>query len=283
MNILTFDIEEWFHIQFDEVSEFHKTRTFQKRLPVILHKILDRLDLIDIKATFLCLGWVGEVYPELIREIHKRGHEIGSHTNDHKLVHSQSPKEFRKDLRQSIETISNLTGSSITTFRAPAFSITQNNEWAYEVLIEEGIEIDLSLFPSKRDFGGNTKHLIEGPQVLKTPSGNLKELPINFSRIFGKKLIYSGGGYFRLSPYWVTKSLMKSSDYTMCYFHARDFDPKQPVLDGLSKSRKFKSYYGLKSAWHKFECLTNDFKFLNVNESSKLINWDSVPIITIEK
>ena len=283
MNILTFDIEEWFHIQFDEISEFHQTRFFEKRLPVILHKILDRLDLIDTKATFLCLGWVGEVYPELIQEIHQRGHEIGSHTNDHKLVYRQSPKEFRNDLRQSISTLTNLTGSPITTFRAPAFSITQNNEWAYEVLIEEGIEIDLSLFPSKRDFGGNTKHLIEGPQVLKTPSGNLKELPINFSRFLGKKLIFSGGGYFRLTPYWLTKSLMKSSDYTMCYFHARDFDPQQPILTGLSKSRRLKSYYGLTSAWGKFESLTNDFAFLNVKQACEHINWGSVPIIPIQK
>ena len=283
MNILTFDIEEWFHIQFDEISEYHITRSFEKRLPIILHQILDRLDLIDTKATFLCLGWVGEVYPELIREIHKRGHEIGSHTNDHKLVHKQSPREFRNDLRQSIATLTDLTGSAITTFRAPAFSITQNTEWAYEVLIEEGIEIDLSLFPSRRDFGGNTKHLIEGPQVLKTPSGNLKELPINFSRILGKKLIYSGGGYFRLTPYWLAKILMKSSDYTMCYFHARDFDPGQPELAGLSKIRRFKSYYGLESAWSKFECLTKDFTFLSVKQACDIINWDSVPIISIEK
>jgi peptidoglycan-N-acetylglucosamine deacetylase len=281
MNILTFDIEEWFHIQFDEISAYHKTKSFEKRLPVVLHQILNRLDIIDTKATFLCLGWVGEVYPELIREIHKRGHEIGSHTNDHKLVHSQKPEEFRKDLRQSIETLTDLTGSSITTFRAPAFSINNHTDWAYEVLIEEGIEIDLSLFPSKRDFGGNTEHIIEGPQVLKTKSGNLKELPINFSTFLGKKLIYSGGGYFRLTPYNLTKKFMKSSDYTMCYFHARDFDPGQPILDGLSQTRKFKSYYGLKSAWGKFENLTNDFTFLSVKQASEFINWDNVPHIDI--
>jgi peptidoglycan-N-acetylglucosamine deacetylase len=281
MNILTFDIEEWFHIQFDEVSKYHKTESFEKRLPRILHQILDKLDQINTKATFLCLGWVGEVYPELIREIHKRGHEIGSHTNDHKLVHTQSPAEFRKDLKQSIATLSNLTGSPIKTFRAPAFSITDECEWAYEVLIEEGIEIDLSLFPSKRDFGGNAGHLITGPQIFKTKSGSLKELPINFSNFMGQKLIFSGGGYFRLTPYWLTSQFMKSSNYTMCYFHARDFDPKQPVLDGLSLTRKFKSYYGLKSAWGKFENLTNDFKFLNVKQASELINWDSVPHINI--
>jgi len=282
MNILTFDIEEWFHIQFDEISEYHKTKSFEKRLPRILNQILDRLDLVDIKATFLCLGWIGEVYPELIREIHKRGHEIGSHTNDHKLVHGQKPEEFRKDLRQSIAILTDLTGSAVTTFRAPAFSITKNSEWAYEILIEEGIEIDLSIFPGKRDFGGNSVHPISGPHVLHTQSGNIKELPISFSRVIGKKLIYSGGGYFRLSPYWLTKKLMKSEDYTMCYFHARDFDSDQPVLPGLSNIRKFKSYYGLKSAWGKFESLTHEFNFINVEKADEIINWNSVPIYHIK-
>lgn len=277
MQILTFDIEEWFHIKFDEISKYHQNRSFEKRLPEILNQILDRLDQINTKATFLCLGWVGEVYPELIQEIHKRGHEIGSHTNDHKLVNTQTPEEFRKDLRQSIATLTDIIGTPIKTFRAPAFSINHESKWAYEILVEEGIEIDLSLFPSKRDFGGNIEHLIYGPQVLRTPSGNLKELPMNFSNVLGKKFIFSGGGYFRLTPYCLTKHLMRSSDYTMCYFHARDFDPGQPVLEGLSTKRKFKSYYGLKSAWSKFECLTSDFTFLNVKQANNLINWESVP------
>ena len=281
MNILTFDIEEWFHIEFDEISEFHKTKSFEKRLPKILHQVLDKLDEIGTKATFLCLGWVGDVYPELVLEIHKRGHEIGSHTNDHRLVYSQSPTEFRKDLRCSINTLENIIDSPIKTFRAPAFSITENTKWAYEILVEEGIQVDLSLFPAKRDFGGNANHGIQGPLLIQTQSGSLKELPINFSSILGQKLIYSGGGYFRLTPYWLMRYLMTSSDYTMCYFHARDFDPGQPVLQGLSEMRKFKSYYGLKSAWSKFEHLTHDFNFFNVKEASELVNWESVPKITI--
>lgn len=67
----------------------------------------------------------------------------------------------------------------------------------------------------------------------------------------------------------------------MTYFHPRDFDFKQPIINDLSKLRKFKSYYGLRNAYQKLEKLIKDFDFIDLREANQKCNWGESKIIKI--
>ena len=234
------------------------------------------LDRKNQKATFFILGWVAREFPHIVKKIHELGFEIATHSDRHQLAYNQTKKEFSDDLESSIKSIEDVTGVKVRTYRAPGFSIKDENKWAFEVLSKHGIEIDCSVFPARRSHGGFARYGHSGPSVIRTNDASIKEMPINLFSFLGKKVIFSGGGYFRLLPYPLIKQMMIRSDYVMTYFHPRDFDKNQPVISDLSLSRRFKSYYGLGGAFSKLERLIDDFEFIDVNEADQRINWNSV-------
>ena len=105
---------------------------------------------------------------------------------------------------------------------------------------------------------------------------------INLYPVLGKNIIFSGGGYFRLIPYPLMKHFMKNSHYVMTYLHPRDFDAEQPMIEGLSAFRKFKSYVGLKSSYIKLEKLIRDFSFVSLDEANRQINWSDAKRIVLD-
>jgi len=275
MNILTFDIEEWFHIiDVPSAKDENQWDKFEVRIHKNVDRILDLLKKKNQKATFFCLGWVGKKHPEIIKKIDKNGHEIASHSNLHKPVYRMNKKEFKKDTEISIKLLEDITGKKIRIYRAPSFSFKEENKWAFEILIELGITIDASVFPAKRSHGGFENFGEANPCRIDINGHRIKEFPINVISILGKNIIFSGGGYFRLLPYPLIKIFMQKSNYVMTYFHPRDFDPNQPILDGCSRIRKFKSYYGLDKSFQKLEKLLNDFEFIDINQADKNINWN---------
>ncbi|ETN95787.1 polysaccharide deacetylase family protein [Zhouia amylolytica] len=282
MNILTFDIEEWFHVLDNNHTKTEKDwSNFESRIHQNMNTIFELLDNSKQKATFFCVGWIAEKYPEVIKEIISRGFEVGSHTHLHQLVYDQSPKQFEEDLKRSIQTLEDASGQKVRSFRAPGFSITSETPWAFETLLKNGIEIDCSVFPASRAHGGFNSFGHAEPAYIELNGMRLKELPINTHEIGGKKLVFSGGGYFRLFPYGAIKSFTQKSDYVMTYFHPRDFDFDQPMLPGLSLTRKFKSYYGLKQAKPKLQRWLNDFNFMDIASAEKKINWDKVKVVNL--
>lgn len=278
MNILTFDIEEWFHLLDNRSTQTEKEwSTFESRIHQNMDRIYQILSKNDVKATFFCVGWIAEKYPEVIKEIVNRGYEIGSHTRMHQLVYSQNQKEFKADIEHSIKTLEDLSGTKVKYFRAPGFSITEETKWAFETLVELGIEIDCSIFPAARAHGGFSSYGSSKPSIIEYNGISIKELPINYSSVLSKPVIFSGGGYFRALPYPLIKKWTKQSDYVMTYFHPRDFDAGQPVIKDLSRSRKFKSYIGLKGAEKKLNNWLKDFDFVDIETANNAINWNDVP------
>jgi polysaccharide deacetylase family protein (PEP-CTERM system associated) len=246
-----------------------------------MERILGILDTVKIKATFFCLGWVAEKYPEIVREIDARGYEVGTHTAMHQLIYEQSPKVFGRDLEYSIKTLEDITGKKVRCFRAPGFSIREENKWAFEILFNQGIEIDSSIFPAPRAHGGFPSYKGAFPSVLQYNKIRLKEFPINYTTILTKPVIYSGGGYFRLFPYLFIKHWVKNASYLMTYFHPRDFDARQPIITTLPLARIFKSYIGLKSAFCKLQKLLADFDFVDIAEANRMTDWNNVQIVDI--
>jgi len=282
MNILTFDIEEWFHI-LDNAST--KTEMEWSHYPSRIHRNMEKiytiLEQTNTKASFFVLGWIAEKYPEIIKDIFDRGYEIGSHSTFHQLVYEQTREEFFQDVSRSIKTLEDISGKKIRMFRAPGFSITERNKWAFEILYELGIEIDSSVFPAGRAHGGMPSYGTSQPSLLKYNGIQLKEFPINTYPFLGKEIIFSGGGYFRLFPYSFIKRYTEKSSYLMSYLHPRDFDAEQPIIKDLPLSRKFKSYIGLKKSSQKLTYWLTDFEFIDIKTADSQINWNIIKTVEL--
>jgi peptidoglycan-N-acetylglucosamine deacetylase len=280
MNILTFDIEDWYNCDF--LTQDFNWDKYEVRLYEGIDRILSALDSAQLKGSFFCLGWVAEKHPEIIRRIHAEGHHIGCHSYQHELAFRFDKEDFRQDTDKSRKLLEDITGTNVNAFRAPGFSITENNSWALEVLSELGFEYDCSIFPAAHDYGGYPSFGKAEPVIFKLPNGaELKEFPINFHSMMGRNLVFSGGGFFRLFPYHLIHKWGKSSSYLMTYFHTRDFDPEQPMIESLPLMRKFKSYVGLKHSYAKFQHLLRDFNFVDVESADKLVDWTNARRIVI--
>lgn len=274
LNILTFDIEEWYH--FDIFSTEDKWLDYPPRIDLYLPRVLDKLDDHETKATFFCLGWIARTYPQVLKQIKQRGHEIACHSDKHFFVREMTPESFNQDLRQALDSIENVIGEKVTSFRAPAFTISEDATWAFEVLAKNGIENDCSIFPTTRSFGGFPSFGEAKPTLIRYKDYKIKELPINSATLFGKQIVFGGGGYFRLFPYRVIKKWMNQSDYNITYLHMRDFDYEQPRFKYLSKPRYFKSYYGIRQAYPKFEKMLADFKWISVGQAIQQIDFNAI-------
>lgn len=282
MNILTFDIEDWYNCDF--ISGDFDWGKHEVRIYEGVRRILDELDKRNLKGTFFCLGWLAENHPTIIREISDRGHEIGCHSYQHELSHRFIPEEFITDTTKAKCLIEGVIGKPVKLFRAPAFSITKNNTWTLKALADMGFEYDCSMFPAPHDYGGMPSYGEGVPKRIDVGDGRyIKEFPINIKQIAGKNIVFSGGGFFRLFPYWLIRRWAKDTEYMMTYFHPRDFDAGQPVVPGLPLMRRFKSYVGIKGAFKKFQHLLDDFTFVNIAQADKLMEWDKVQVLALDE
>src|SRR4051794_27920115 len=205
INALTVDVEDYFHVSgFEGVVDRRHWDDFESRVGASSDRLLDVLAAANVRATFFVLGWVAERQPSLVRAIRSAGHEIGSHGHGHRLIYEQTPEEFRADLRRSLDVIQDCVGERVTAYRAPSFSITSRSLWALDVLIEEGITLDSSIYPTHHDRYGIPGTPLE-PHRLSRPAGDLWEFPPPVWRVGGYPLAIGGGGYFRLYPYAATK------------------------------------------------------------------------------
>ena len=177
MRVLTFDIEEWFHC--DCISGSYDWDIYDKRIDHDTDKILQLLADHNQKATFFCLGWIAEKYPFIIKKIHSQGHQIGCHSNLHQLICRFTKEQFEADTVTALKRIEDITGEKIILYRAPAFSITKKFKWAFEVLVENGIEFDCSVFPAKHEYGGFPSLGISTPALLDVNGCLIKEFPVN--------------------------------------------------------------------------------------------------------
>lgn len=281
MNILTFDIEDWFHLlDVPSTAALINWKNFPSRIHGNVERILEITKQYNYKATFFCLGWIAEQYPNIIRRIDELGFEVASHSYSHQLAYQQSPVQFRQDITRSIYTLEDIIGKKVESFRAPGFSVISGMPWFFEILIELGIKYDSSVFPATRGHGGFANFGSAVPAVIECQSGKLKEFPINLAGFFGKQIVFSGGGYFRILPYHNIQKLTRKSDYIMTYFHPRDFDADQPVLD-LPLHRRFMSYIGLKRAYTKFNRWLGENEFMDIAAADVAIDWDRAPLIRI--
>ena len=282
MNILTIDVEEWFHLlDFDATRTEAEWGKYEVRIYKNVERLLEILEQTDTRATFFIIGWVAKTYPDLVRKIAGK-YQIGCHTMNHQIVWQQTPAEFRADMEEGIKMLEDITSKKVECFRAPGFSLRESEGWAYEILADLGIQYDCSVFPGRHAHGGMPSYPQPTPGIIEYKGVRMKEFPISFKTLGGRHIVFSGGGYFRLCPYpLIRKWSQESSKYMMSYIHPRDLDAGQPMIPSLPPARKFKSYVGLSGAEKKFRKWLKDFRFMDVETASGQIDWEAAPHIKL--
>lgn len=291
MNLITFDIEEWYYEQ-QRNGRAEKYAEYDRYLDAILDKLEDR----KLKATFFCVGEMGKLFPEVIRKIHAQGHEIGCHSNFHIWLNKITEAECREDTHQAVDSLEQCIGEKVKSYRAPAFSIGENNKWAFEILVENGIERDASIFPAERDFGGFPHFGQKTPCIVEYNGVRIKEFPICTTKVLGKEMAYSGGGYFRFFPLYFVKKEMRKSPYSMCYFHIEDLVPEK---EGVPSKKEYEDYYkepgtlkarylrylktnlGKKNAFPKMMQLIDSMGFVGLQQADNEMDWNASPIVKL--
>jgi polysaccharide deacetylase family protein (PEP-CTERM system associated) len=287
-NAFTVDVEDYYHVTaFERSINRSDWERYDSRVRVNTLRILDLLDRHETKATFFVLGWVAEHEPELIREIQRRGHEIGSHGYWHHLVYEQSQDEFRSDVRLSRDVLQEVIGRPVLAYRAPSFSITKQSMWALEVLAQEGFTMDSSVFPIRHDRYG-----IPGasPEMhrIDTPAGPVWEFPMSIVRLLGRMNVpVGGGGYFRLYPLrWTLRMLSKiNSTYRRsftCYVHPWELDPGQPRLRAGSRISRARHYVNLSTTEKKLGVLLKTFRFGRLCDLLPVARTPSSSLVNVE-
>lgn len=239
MNILSINAEDWYN-GFVPAEDMDWDR-FEYRVDKLLLPMLDELDKYGIKAVIFCTGWLAEKHSEIVLEITSRGHIIGCNGYWHIEPLAMSVDEFREDTRKAKVILEEVSGQKVKAYRAANFSL---DEERLKVLVELGFLVDSSM---------------EGDKPYSI--GEIIEYPI---AKYKGKVPFSGGGFFRLMPYWVIRKAMKEMPYVMTYFHPRDFDSEQPQWPGLSAKDRFLTTVGVSGAFKKWQKMLHDFKFDNI-------------------
>lgn len=261
---LTIDLEDWFHfLDLDATASVEQWKSFEGRIEQMTLALLAFLDAHEQRATFFVLGWIADRYPDLVAEVARRGHEIGCHSYAHPLVSDMTPAAFERDLATALDCIERACGVQPRAYRAPGFSINGRSLWAFDLMTKHGIEVDSSIFPAARAHGGLAS-APSRPFRVATAYGPLTELPVSCTELLGRRLVFSGGGYFRLCPTsileWAFARAVSLEQPVMTYFHPRDFFSDQPRLP-MSPIRHFRAYVNLSKTFDKLARLfqTNAF------------------------
>lgn len=267
-NALTIDVEDYFQVSaFAPCIARSEWETRECRIERNMHLILDMLDRNDVKATFFTLGWIAERYPALIRETAARGHEVASHGYAHQRASDQSPQEFLADIRLAKTLLEDLSGQAVQGYRAPSFSIGTGNLWAFDSLAEAGYRYSSSIYPIKHDHYG----IPDAPRFMHDVRPSLIEIPATTIRAFERNWPASGGGYFRLMPYLLSRRLIRRVNEqdgaaAVFYFHPWEVDPQQPRVHGASAKARFRHYLNLHRMESRLERLLQDFKWGRMDE-----------------
>ncbi|NJN06093.1 MAG: DUF3473 domain-containing protein [Rhodobacteraceae bacterium] len=264
-NALSFDVEDYFHVSaFREQVRPEAWPDFESRVEQNTDKTLAVLAESSTKATFFVLGWVATRFPGVVRRIAQQGHEVACHGYSHQLIYQQEPSRFREETVRSKKLLEDQCGQAVLGYRAASFSITAASRWALDVLSECGFQYDSSLFPVRHDLYGSAVDSVL-PHRLTTPSGErLVEFPMTVADVLGVRVPVSGGGYFRLYPYQLTRALLRRRNAQgqpfVFYLHPWELDPAQPRIDAPWRSR-FRHYNNLASCESKLRRLVADFQF----------------------
>ena len=266
INALTIDVEDYF-----QVSAFapHIPRsewpTRECRVERNVDRILAMLDQHGTQATFFTLGWVAERYPALVRRIVAEGHELASHGYGHERACDQTETAFFADINLAKLILEDLAGQEVKGYRAPSFSIGAKNLWAFDCLERAGYRYSSSIYPIRHDHYG----MPEAPRHAHAVGG-LLEIPATTLRFLNRNWPASGGGYFRLMPYGLSRWMLRRINHVdklpaVFYFHPWEIDPDQPRIPDISSKTRFRHYVNIHRMEARLQRLLGDFRWARMD------------------
>jgi len=262
-NALTIDVEDYFQVSaFAPYIARADWEQRECRVERNVDRILALLDEHDTEATFFTLGWIAERYPQLVRRIAEQGHEVASHGYGHQRASELSRAEFSADIQRAKGVLEGLTGQEVAGYRAPSFSIGTANLWALDSLARAGHRYSSSIYPIRHDHYG----MPDAPRFMHQAADGLIEIPITTLRLFNRNLPSSGGGYFRLLPYALSRWMLQrvndaDQESAVFYFHPWEIDPGQPRIAGIDRRTRFRHYVNIQRMEGRLQSLLGDFKW----------------------
>ena len=267
-NALTIDVEDYFQVSaFAPYIERNHWDQRPCRVEQNVSRILDMLDDHHTKATFFTLGWIAERYPALVRRIVEAGHELASHGYGHQRASDLDRADFFADIDSSRKLLEDISGVRVTGYRAPSFSIGEKNLWAFDCLAEAGYQYSSSIYPIRHDHYG----MPDAPRFVHKIRDGLLEIPVTTASFFERNWPASGGGYFRLMPYPLSRWLLQrvnsqDGQPAIFYFHPWEIDADQPRVPGINLKTRFRHYVNLHRTEARIRRLLADFRWGRMDE-----------------
>ncbi|MBS0377876.1 MAG: DUF3473 domain-containing protein [Proteobacteria bacterium] len=269
-NAFTVDVEDYFHVAaLSSAIPRDSWGSRELRVEANVERLLTILSDHDVQATFFVLGWLAERTPALVQRIAAAGHEIACHGYSHQLVYRQTPQEFREETVRAKGFLEDTIGHAVHGYRAASFSVTRQSLWALDVLIDAGFRYDSSIFPIHHDLYGIPGATPE-PHRVSAPSGRtLAEFPMSAASYLGVQVPVSGGGYFRILPYWLTRAGLTQINERRgrpfaFYLHPWELDTGQPRIKVGAFSR-FRHYTNLSRCEARLRRVLKDFAFTSMH------------------
>lgn len=274
LNALTVDVEDYYQVEaFANTIPSQDWHRWESRVEYSMQRLLDLFGKHNACGTFFVLGCLAERFPDMVRDIAERGHEVACHGYGHRFIGSQTREEFRQDVRRAKAKLEDLIGAEVEGYRAPTYSITSESLWALDILVEEGFRYDSSIFPIHHDRYGipDAKRF---PHVIRCGAGEILEFPPSTVRFAGQNLPMVGGGYFRFLPYnwfrWGVNHLNRVENQAAVFMvHAWEVDPDQPVVPA-SRLNIWRHRFNLHKTEPRLGKLLTDFRFSTVREVLRL-------------
>jgi polysaccharide deacetylase family protein (PEP-CTERM system associated) len=262
VNAFTIDVEDWFQVAaFSRVIDRKDWGQLECRVEGNVARLLQVLDQHGVKATFFVLGWIAERYPELVRQIVEQGHELASHGYGHHMIHELGRDQFREDVIRARGILESVSGCAVIGYRAPSFSIGPKTLWALNILAETGHQYSSSIYPIQHDLYG----MPDAPRFAHRRDG-LLEIPATSVRWLGRNWPASGGGYFRLLPYALSRRslarvMASDAQPAVFYCHPWEIDPGQPRVRSADLKSRFRHYVNQDRMLAKINRLLGDFSW----------------------
>jgi len=267
-NALTIDVEDYFQVSamapYIARSEWDSREC---RVERNVERILAMLEAADTRATFFTLGWVAERYPQLVRRIVAGGHELASHGHGHERASDLSRAAFSEDITRAKRILEDVGGVAVHGYRAPSFSIGEGNLWAFDCLAEAGYRYSSSIYPIAHDHYG----MPDAPRFAHEVRPGLTEVPVTTLRLGERNYPSSGGGYFRLMPYALSRWMIRRVNTqdrapAIFYFHPWEIDAGQPRIPGIDAKTRFRHYVNIARMDAKLQALLRDFRWGRMDE-----------------
>ena len=267
-NALTIDVEDYFQVSaFAPYIRRDEWDARECRIERNIDRVLALLDARGVKATFFTLGWIAQRYPQVVRRIVEGGHELASHGHGHRRASELSPAEFADDIGRAKRILEDIAGFEVRGYRAPSFSIGSGNLWAFDALAEAGYRYSSSIYPIRHDHYG----MPDSPRFAYRLASGLLEVPVTTIRVRNRNLPSSGGGYFRLLPYALTRWMLRKvnaedGEPAVFYFHPWEIDPDQPRVRGIDAKTRFRHYVNIHRTEGRLAQLLADFRWGRMDE-----------------